>query len=148
MGIALDIFRLYRWCGDHHERLILAKATRPEFPNWSQPAEDAAVEEVDARFATMLTSEHTGFPIGRPEFIAAWEGGYPDGDVFYGDASGIEVEIWLTFDTVHKGYFLFGLQSEETRFWDALQEMHELGEVRDLAEYSRPAQQVKVWFVQ
>jgi hypothetical protein len=145
MGAALDIYRLYRWRGDHRERLVLAKATRPEFPNWSQPAEDAAVDEVDARFAAVL---QTGLPDGRTEFIAAWEGGYPDGDVFYGDASSVEVKIWLTFDTVHKGYFVFGGQPEEMRFWEALKQMHELGEVCDLAEYSRPAQRVKVLFVQ
>jgi hypothetical protein len=145
MGAALNIYRLYRWRGDHRERLVLAKATRPEFPNWSQPAEDAAVDEVDARFDAVLRN---GLPDGSSEFVAAWEGGYPDGDVFHGDASGIEVEIWLTFDTVHKGFFAFGIQPEEARFWDALQEIHELGEVCDLTEYSRPAQRVKVLFVQ
>src|SRR5262249_31549115 len=148
MGAALDIYRLYRWRGNHHERFVLAKATRPEFPNWSQTAEDAAVRAVDARFSAMLTGEGTGLPGGSLEFIAAWEGGFPDGDVFYGDASSIEVEVWLTCDNVHKGYFVFGVQPDEARFWGSLREMHELGEVCDLAEYSRPAQRVKVLFVQ
>src|SRR4051794_23481995 len=78
MGAALDIYRLYRWRHDHRERLVLAKATRPEFPNWSQPAEDATVAEVDARFAAVLTSYGAGLPAGHTEVIATWEGGYPD----------------------------------------------------------------------
>jgi|SRR5262245_690779 len=148
MGAPLDIFRLYRWRGDHCERLVLAKATRPDFPNWSQSAEDSAIDEVDARFAAVLEKAKSGIPGGNTEFMAAWEGGYPDGDVFYGDASSVEVEIWLTFDTVHKGYFVFGVQYEEAHFWEALKELHEHGEVCDLAEYSRPAQRVNVLFVQ
>ncbi len=148
MGAALDVYRLYRWRGDQHARLILVKATRPEFPNWSQPDEDAAVDELNARFAVILSGERSGLTGGSVEFIAAWEGGYPDGDVFYARSSGIELEIWLTFDTVHKGCFVFSVQADEASFWASLQEMREAGEVCDLSHYSRPAQQVRALFLQ
>lgn len=148
MSAAQDIYRLYRLRDDHQERLVLAKATRPEFPNWSQPAEDAAVDEVDARFAALLTSDRSGLRGGKSELIAAWEGGYPDGDMFHGDASCEDIEVWLAFDTVHKGTFVFGVQGSEAQFWESLREMHELGEVCDVAEYSRPAQRVRVLYIQ
>src|SRR5262245_182111 len=148
MAAALQIYRIYRWRSSDRERLVLARATRPEFPNWSQTAEDAAIDEVDARFAAVLTSDRTGLPAGNTEFIATWEGGYPDGDVFCGDASGVEIEVWLTFDTLHKGYFVFGIQADENCFWATIHEMHEVGEVYDIAAYSRPALRVKVLFVQ
>ena len=145
MGIELDIYRLYRRRAEDREQLVLAKATRSEFSNSSQSAEDAACLEVNSRFDFLLRNWLSG---GSTEFIAAWEGGYSEGDVFCGNASNVEIEIWLTFDTVHKGYFVFGSQHDEKLFWDALQEMHEVGSVCDLAEYSKPAQRVKVLFLQ
>lgn len=148
MGAALDIYRLYRWQDNHGERLVLAKATRPEFPNSSQPAEDDAGSDVDARFAAILARECKGLPAGSIEFIASWEGGFPEGDIFYEDGSGIEIEIWMSLDTVHPGHFIFGDQADVTQFWNSLQEMYELGEVSHAAEYSPPAQRVKVLFVQ
>jgi hypothetical protein len=148
MGAALDIYRLYRWRDEHREQLVIAKATRPEFPNWSQPAENSAGDEVNARFAAVLTSDRSGLRGGNSECLAAWEGGFPDGDVFYGDTTRTEVEIWLAFDTVHKGYFVFSVQADEAGFWESLREMHELGEACDIAVYSKPAQRARVLFIQ
>jgi hypothetical protein len=148
MGIALDIYRLYRWRGDQQERLVLAKATRPEFPNWSQPAEDAADHEVDVRFSAMLVEEGRGLVGGSVELLAVWEGGHPEGDIFYEGTSGVELDVWLVFDTVHKGYFVFGGQADEASFWTWLQDVSESGEVCELSAYPRPAHRVKVLFIQ
>jgi hypothetical protein len=119
---------------------------RPEFPNWSQPAEDAALKEVNTCFAAVLTRDRSGLQGGTFEFIAAWEGGYPEGDLFYENTSCQEVEVWLTLNTVHQGYFVFGVHADEGCFWKSLREMPELRDGCE-AEYSGSAQQARVLFV-
>ena len=148
MGTALDIYRLYRWRGIGQERLVLAKATRNDFSNCDQSAEKAANSDVDTRFAKLLSSDRTDLPIGTTEFIAAWEGGFPEGDIFYGDESGVELEIWLALDAVHNKHFVFGVHADEASFWRSLEDAHALGEVCDLSHYSRPAERVRILFVQ
>jgi hypothetical protein len=147
MGAELNIYRLYRYEKGNRTGLILAKATRPSFPNWSQSAEDTAIDEVDDRFAALLRSNHFGLLDGKVAFVAAWEGGYPEGDIFYGNGSCEEIEVWLSFDNVHQGFFVFGIHPDEESFWKSLAESHELGEVCDLTVYSKPAQRVTVLFV-
>ncbi|HYE18975.1 MAG TPA: hypothetical protein VEA69_11055 [Tepidisphaeraceae bacterium] len=148
MGVPLDIFRLYRVPEAGGAGHLLVKARRHEFPNWSQPAEDEAVEAVERRFGEIIVRETGPAANPAPALIASWEGGYPAGDCCYTSASGPELDIWFALDTVHRGYFVFGVAADEAGFWTSVEGLSRDGEIGDVAEYARPAQLVRVRFVQ
>jgi hypothetical protein len=145
MGIELDIYRLYRWQEGDRDRLVLAKAVRPEFPNWSQSSEDEAQRTVDARFDSLVAREAARFSASTADLIGAWEGGYPEGEVFYEAASGIEVDVWVCFDAENPGYLVFGAQSDEASFWESVRDLSQSSAV---SKYPEPACQVRVLFIQ
>lgn len=148
MGASLDIFRLYRLPEALADRHLLVKAQRPEFPNWSQSAEDAAIEEVERRFGAIIARETGPGTSSNAEPVASWEGGYPVGDCFYQSASGVELDIWFSLDTVHTGYFVFGAHQDEASFWTSVEELSRDGKIRPITDYARPAKRAQVRFVQ
>jgi hypothetical protein len=148
MGAPLDIFRLYRIADGATSRHVLVKAVRPDFPNWSQPAEDAAIIEVERRLAAVLAQEAGPHAEGKVEVVATWESGYPEGDCFYEPVSNIDLVIWFALDAVHPGYFVFGVHSDEASFWQYIEQLSRDGEICPITDYARPAQRVQVRFVQ
>lgn len=148
MGVPLDIFRLYRISGDSTPHYVLAKAVRPDFPNWNQIAEDAAIDEVEQRLNAVMEQEVGPLTVGKAEIVATWEGGLPTGNCFYETASGIDVSIWFALDAVHPGYFVFGMHADEAAFWQSIEELSQDGEVCPITDYARPAKNVPVRFVQ
>lgn len=149
MGASLDIFRLYRIpdgtsVGSH----LLVKAVRPEFPNWSQTADDEALEEVERRFDAILAREVGQSAGAKAESIATWESALPEGDCFCESASGVDLSIWFALDTAHPGYFVFGAEGDELTFWANIKELSRSGEICDVSHYCRPAMCVQVRFVQ
>jgi hypothetical protein len=148
MGAPLDIFRLYRILDRPTPRYVLAKAVRPNFPNWSQPAEDAAVDEVERRLAAVVATELGNEAEGKAEVVATWEAGLPGGDCFHKRASGVDLAIWFALDTVHPGYFVFGVHPDEARFWHHIEELSRDGEICPITDYARPAKHVRVRFVE
>lgn len=146
MGAPLTIFRLYKLngCAESH---LLIRAVRPEFPNASQPAEDAAIGAVDAEFDSLLAQQKTELGFATADQIGTWEDGLPEGDVFYSANTGTPVAVWTTHDTKHKGLFAFGIAETETQFWQQLKELSDDGDLWGYEEFSRPAEQRRVWFV-
>ena len=148
MGTWLDIFRLYRVADGSTTRYILVKAIRPEFPNWSQPAGDAAIDEVERRLRTVVEKEVGPASAGTVEVVATWENGLPQGDCFYEETSGIDVAIWFALDVVHPGYFVFGVHPDEASFWNHVEELSRDSEICPITDYGRPATRVEVHFLQ
>jgi hypothetical protein len=147
MGSPLDIFRLYRVSDGPTPRYLLAKAVRPDFPNWSQAAEDAAIDEVDRQLAATVAKEVGQDAEGKTEVVATWESGLPKGNCFYESTSGVDLAIWFALDTVHRGYFVFGVHRDEASFWQHIEELSRDGEICPITDYARPAKHVQVRFV-
>ncbi|WP_190516379.1 hypothetical protein [Leptolyngbya subtilissima] len=148
MGVPLDVFRLYQILGNPTPHYVLAKAVRPDFPNWNQIAEDAAIDEVERRLNTVVEQKVGPLAARNAEIIATWEGGLPAGDCFYETASDINVPIWFALDAVHPGYFVFGMHPNEATFWQSIEELSRDGEICPITDYIRPAKNVEVRFVQ
>lgn len=81
MGAPLTIYNLYELAGGS-ENYLLVKAERPEFPNWSQPAEDAAIAAVESRFEAILAFQESQLGFNETKLIGTWEDAYPEGNVF------------------------------------------------------------------
>ena len=147
MGAPLTIFNLYRLVGGN-EQLLLVRANRSEFPNWSQPAEDAAIDTVDSEFTATVAAQQSRLRFSNAKLIGTWENAFPEGDIFYSDQSDIPVEIWLALDTKYQRYFVFGIAETENSFWDGLSDLHSQGDLWGFEEFARPAQRQRVWLVQ
>ena len=147
MGAPLTIYNLYHLVGGN-ELLLLVRGERPEFPNWSQPAEDAAIDSVDSEFKAIVAAQQSRLRYSEAKLIGTWEGAYPEGDIFYSDQSEIPVDVWLALDTKYLRYFVFGIADSEDAFWDVLSKLHFEGDLWGFEEFSRPAQRQRVWFVQ
>jgi hypothetical protein len=146
MASEMAIFRLFRV--GHQGHLILVKATRAHFKDSIQPLEDEANRVVDEKFSQLLAPEAARLGVDRCEQLGSWEDASPQQDVFYEDATGIEIAIWFAFDLKYPGFFVFGAEETEAQFWDHLQERYDDGYVGELQGYSHPAQQARVLFVQ
>lgn len=147
MGAPLTIYKLYRLDGGN-EQLLLVRAKRPEFPNWSQPAEDAAIDAVDSEFTASVAAQQSRLRFSNAKLIGTWEDAYPEGDIFYSDQSDIPVEIWFALDMKFQCYIVFGIADSEESFWDTLRELHSQGDLWGFEEFARPAQRQRVWLVQ
>lgn len=147
MGAPLTIFNLYQLVGGDEE-LLLVRAERPEFPNWSQPAEDAANGAIDSQFSAIVTAQQSRLRFTEAKQIGTWEDAYPEGDIFYSNQSDIPVEVWFATDTKYWKYFVFGIADSEQDFWDKLCELHSEGGLWGFEEFERPASRQRVWLVQ
>ena len=147
MGAPLTIYKLYRLDGGN-EQLLLVRAKRPEFPNWSQPAEDAAIDAVDSEFTASVAAQQSRLRFSNAKLIGTWEDAYPEGDIFYSDQSDIPVEIGFALDMKFQCYIVFGIADSEESFWDTLRELHSQGDLWGFEEFARPAQRQRVWLVQ
>lgn len=148
MGAPLRIFRLYRVATGSSTRHLLAKVIRPDFPNWSQTAEDDAVDEAERQFEEIVAGELNRSMNEASRAVATWEGAFPQGDCFYETLSGIELSIWYALDAVHPGYFVFGQHDNEAAFWAYVEELARDGEICPVTDYARPARLLHVRFVQ
>jgi hypothetical protein len=147
MGAPLTIYNLYQLVGGN-EKLLLVRAERPEFPNWSQPAENAAIDAVDSEFIATVAARQSALRFSEAKLIGTWEDAYPQGDIFYSDQSDIPVEVWFALETKYQRYFVFGIADSENAFWDALSELHSEGDLWGFGEFARPALRQRVWLVQ
>ena len=129
MGAELRIFNLYQLTGPGEVKYLLARAQRPEFRNSSQVEEDAAMATVEKIFSNILTREKGIFGFELAQFVATWEGGFPEGEVFYGKTSGLAVDVWISLDTKYTRYFAFGSEPTEEAFWDSLRDLYEAGDL-------------------
>lgn len=147
MGAPLTIYNLYELVGAN-QRHLLVKAERPEFPNWDQNAEDAAIDAVDSHFTSLVAAQQHRLGFTGTTLIGTWEDAYPKGDVFYTDQSDILVDVWITTDTKYGRYFAFGIAKSEEDFWNALRELHADGDLWGFEEFVRPATCQRVLLLQ
>ena len=147
MGIPLEIYNLYELVGGS-ERYLLVKAERPEFPNWSESAKDAAVDATESQFTQILAAQKARLGFTETKLLGTWEDAYPEGDLFYSDQSDIPLDVWIATDTKYNRYFVFGIAKSEEEFWNALSELHADGDLWGFEEFTRPAKCERVWFVQ
>lgn len=147
MGAPITIYNLYQLVGGN-EQLLLVKAQRPKFPNWSQSLEDAAIDAVDSQFSAMVAARQIRLRFTEAKLIGTWEDAYPEGDVFYSDGSDFPVEVWFACDTKYRRYFVFGIASSEQDFWNKVGELYADGGLWGFEEFARPATCQRVWLVQ
>ncbi|MFT5326086.1 MAG: hypothetical protein ACI8P0_003960, partial [Planctomycetaceae bacterium] len=122
MGAEQRIFNLYELDGSD-ENYLLVKAERPAFPNWSQSAEDTAIDTVEAKFESIIATERDVLKFDSARQIGTWEGGLPEGDVFYSSESGVPLDVWFSLDTKYGRFFVFGIAESESVFWASLREL-------------------------
>ena len=148
MATKSEFYNLYKVLDTNkQEKLVIVKAIRPEYSNASQSQEDDAWEKL-AQYREKLIAEfcsRSGFTTSS--FIAEWMG-FPEGDVFYGDASNVEVDVWIAMYRDNQAFFSFGIAETEEAFWLGIKELYDDGDCANYPDLVRPALQQTIIFIQ
>ncbi|RBO83820.1 hypothetical protein [Marinomonas aquiplantarum] len=147
MSAETDFYNLYRVYRNEESKLVIVKALRPDFSNHDQAQENSAWSALDKNREATVSEFCNSNVYDKYEFIAEWMD-YPVGDVFYGDASGIELEVWISMHNQGKPYFAFGECETEEHFWAKLENDHSDGDCYIFPDLERPAKKQKVIYVQ
>jgi hypothetical protein len=147
MSAETDCYNLYRVYKDEESRLVIVKAIRPDFSNHDQAQENSACSALDDSRESIVSEFCNNHEYDKHEFIAEWMD-YPIGDVFYGDASEIELEVWLAMHNHGKPYFAFGVCETEQNFWAKLESDYNDGDCYIFPDLVRPTKKQKVTYVQ
>lgn len=147
MSAETDFYTLYRVYKNEESRLVIVKAKRPGFSNHDQSQENSAWSALNDNRELIVSGFCNSNGYDKHEFIAEWMG-YPAGDVFYGDASGIELEVWTSMHNQGKPYFVFGKCETEKLFWAELESDYNDGDCDIFPDLGRPANKKKVTYVQ
>lgn len=147
MSAETDFYNLYKVYKNEEFRMVIVKAIRPDFANHDQAQENAAWDSLEDNRESLVSNFCKKNGYANYEFIAEWID-FPVGKVFYGDATGIELEVWISMHNQGKPYFAFGECETEQQFWSELESDYNDGDCYIFPSLFRPAQKHKVMYIQ
>jgi hypothetical protein len=147
MSAETDFYNLYEISNESESKTVIVKAIRPDFRNYDQNQENDAWRSLDHNRESEIKAYCSGNGYSNYTFIAEWMY-YPVGDVFYGDATGIEVPIWLSIHKDGKPYFMFGSCATEEEFWREMEQDFEDGDCWIYPELNKPAVRKNAIYIQ
>lgn len=145
MGIALDVYHLVRLEGPGCAHHLLVQVVRPEYPNWSQSAEDAADAEQRRKLEQVIPlAAATLCPDAHGVVVEGEFQGLPLGDMFYESTSRCWVDLWVAETRFGHPWIVLGVVPTEANFWSGVAEDPDIA----FLEPHQPARRVRAYFVQ
>lgn len=145
MATDMDVYFLYKVTPDAdacpESKLILLKVLRPAWRNAVEPEGEDAETVMEQKRDEMLRQylARTG---GTVELVGKMEG-WPEGEDFYRDQGGFQVNFWLAQSEYGQPWVALSQAPDEETFWQIIAEDDLLAGIRPV----RPAQPFSACFL-